>query len=113
MHLEFIIFQLTVYICAVSLSIIGPIIDIETPVTVIQMLWINMVMDTLSGIAFAYEPPLLEYMNEVSKRRDEPIINNYMKNEIFVTGVYSSRYYIELNYPDNAVYNYHNCILQA
>jgi len=87
---KFIIFQLTVNICAVSLSIIGPFIGIETPVTVIQMLWINMVMDTLAGIAFAFEPPLLEYMDEVPKKKDEPIINSYMKNEIFVTGVYSS-----------------------
>ena len=87
---KFIIFQLTVNICAVSLSIIGPFMGIETPVTVIQMLWINMVMDTLAGIAFSYEPPLLEYMDENPKGRDEPIINNYMKNEIFVTGLYSS-----------------------
>ena len=87
---KFIIFQLTVNICAVGLSIIGPFIGIETPVTVIQMLWINMVMDTLAGIAFAYEPPLLEYMEEQPKRKDEAIINDYMKNEIIVTGIYSS-----------------------
>ena len=87
---KFIIFQLTVNICAVGLSIIGPFIGIETPVTVIQMLWINMVMDTLAGIAFSYEPPLLEYMDEKPKRKDEPIVNDYMKNEIFVTGLYSS-----------------------
>ncbi len=86
---KFIIFQLTVNICAVGLSIVGPFIGIETPVTVIQMLWINMVMDTLAGIAFSYEPPLLEYMNEYPKKKDEPIINDYMKNEIIVTGIYS------------------------
>lgn len=87
---KFIIFQLTVNICAVSLSVIGPFIGIETPVTVIQMLWINMVMDTLAGIAFAYEPPLIEYMDESPKNRNEPIINDYMKNEIIITGIYSS-----------------------
>lgn len=87
---KFIIFQLTVNICAVGLSIVGPFIGIETPVTVIQMLWINMVMDTLAGIAFSYEPPLIEYMDEVPKMKDEPIINGYMKNEIIVTGIYSS-----------------------
>ena len=87
---KFIIFQLTVNICAVGLSIVGPFIGIETPVTVIQMLWINMVMDTLAGIAFSYEPPLLEYMDEFPKSREEPIINNYMKNEILVTGFYSA-----------------------
>ena len=87
---KFIIFQLTVNICAVSLSILGPFIGIDTPVTVIQMLWINMVMDTLAALAFAYEPPLLEYMEEFPKKRNEEIINKYMKNEIIFTGTYSS-----------------------
>lgn len=87
---KFIIFQLTVNICAVGLSIIGPFIGVDTPVTVIQMLWINMVMDTFAGVAFSYEPPLVEYMDEFPKRKDEPIINDYMKNEIIFTGLYSS-----------------------
>ena len=87
---KFIIFQLTVNICAVSLSIIGPFIRIETPVTVIQMLWINMVMDTLAGLAFSFEPPLEEYMDEYPKKKDEAIINRYMRNEIIFTGTYSS-----------------------
>lgn len=87
---KFIILQLTANLCALSLSIIGPFIGVNTPVTVIQMLWINMVMDTLSGLAFSFEPALLEYMNEMPKRKDEPIINKYMINQILVTGVYSA-----------------------
>ena len=87
---KFIIFQLTVNFCAVFLSIIGPFIGVATPVTVIQMLWINMVMDTLSGIAFSYEAPLREYMEEEPKDRYEPILNNYMIHEIVFIGVYSS-----------------------
>lgn len=87
---KFIIFQLTVNICAVSLSIIGPFIGIETPVTVIQMLWINMVMDTFAGLAFSFEPPLEEYMDEQPKKKEEPIINRYMRDEIIFTGIYSS-----------------------
>ncbi len=87
---KFIIFQLTVNMCAVSLSIIGPFIGVETPVTVIQMLWINMVMDTLAALAFAYEPPLVEYMKEKPKKRNENIINKYMFHEIFFTGIYST-----------------------
>lgn len=87
---KFIIFQLTVNFCAVSISIIGPFIGIPTPVTVIQMLWINMVMDTLAGLAFSYEPAMDEYMLEKPKRRNEEIINKYMLNEILVTGLYSS-----------------------
>lgn len=87
---KFIIFQLTVNICAVSLSIIGSFIGIETPVTVIQMLWINMVMDTFAGLAFSFEPPLKEYMDEYPKDKNEPIINKYMWHEIIFTGAYSS-----------------------
>ena len=49
-----------------------------------------MIMDTLAGIAFAYEPPLKEYMEELPKKREEPILNSYMLGEIFFTGIYSS-----------------------
>lgn len=87
---KFIIFQLTMNICAMSLSIIGPFIGISTPVTVMQMLWINMIMDTLAGLAFAYEEPLLSYMDEKPKSKNEPIINKYMYEEILFTGLYSS-----------------------
>lgn len=86
---KFIILQLTINACAIGLSIIGPFIGIDTPVTVIQMLWINMVMDTLAGLAFAFEPPLLEYMNEYPKKKNEAIMNKYMMNQIIVNGVYS------------------------
>jgi calcium-translocating P-type ATPase len=87
---KFIIFQLTVNICAMSLSIVGPFIGISTPVTVMQMLWINMIMDTLAGLAFAYEEPLESYMDEKPKSKKEPIINKYMYEEIVFTGFYSA-----------------------
>ena len=87
---KFIIFQLTVNLCALSISIIGPFIGVDAPVTVIQMLWINMVMDTLAGLAFAFEPPLLEYMEERPKNKNEEIINKYMISEILITGLYTT-----------------------
>lgn len=87
---KFIILQLTINMCALSLSIIGPFIGINTPVTVIQMLWINMVMDTLAGVAFAYEPPLKEYMNEIPKTVNEKIINKYMLTQIVGMGIMGS-----------------------
>lgn len=87
---KFIIVQLTINFCAISLSVICPFIGIDTPVTVIQMLWVNMVMDTLAGLAFAFEPPLLEYMKEKPKKKNESIINRYMISEIVFTGIYSA-----------------------
>ncbi len=97
---KFIIYQLTVNCCALVLSIIGPLIGITTPITVIQMLWINMIMDTLAGLAFSYEAPLKEYMKELPKKRDEAIINIYMYAEILITGVYSS--FVSLFYLSNS-----------
>src|SRR5574344_581212 len=87
---KFIIFQLTVNICAMIMAIIGPILNISQPVTIIQMLWINMIMDTLAGVAFSSEPPLKEYMLEPPKQNNEHIINKYMYGEIFITGTYSA-----------------------
>ena len=87
---KFVIFQLSLNICALLVSIIGPLVNVETPVTVMQMLWINMIMDTLAALAFSYEPPLKEYMKEKPKRKDEKIINKYMTNEILLSGIYSS-----------------------
>ena len=87
---KFIIVQLSINFCALSLSIIGPFVGIKTPVTVVQMLWINMVMDTLAGLAFAFEPPLLEYMKEKPKAKKESIINRYMASSIIWTSIYAS-----------------------
>ena len=87
---KFIIFQITVNLCALLVSIIGPFIGVDAPVTVMQMLWINMVMDTLAGLAFAFEPPLLEYMGELPKKKNENIMNGYMINEILITGLYTT-----------------------
>ena len=87
---KFIICQLTINLCSLLVSIIGPFIGIPVPITVIQMLWINMIMDTLSGFAFSYEPALNEYMKELPKKKNENIINGYMANQIITTGLVSS-----------------------
>ena len=79
---KFITLQLTMNFCAVGVTMICPFLGIDSPVTVVQMLWINLIMDTLGGLAFAGEAPLSSYMEEKPKRRDEPILNRYMVGEI-------------------------------
>ncbi len=85
---KFIIYQLTVNTCALILSILGSLFGIQTPITIVQMLWLNMIMDTFAGVAFSYEAPLLEYMYEPPKKKDTPIMNKYMYSEIIWTGMY-------------------------
>lgn len=87
---KFIIFQLTMNICALFLSLVGPFIGVTTPVTVMQMLWINMIMDTFAGLAYSYEAPLKRYMKESPVKKSENILNKYMYKTIIFVGLYST-----------------------
>ena len=82
---KFIIFQLTINIAAVLVSFICPLLQVETPLTITQILWVNLVMDTLAALAFGGEPALTKYMHEKPKRRDEAIVSPYMWSSI-ITG---------------------------
>ena len=83
---KFIVLQLTMNLSAVGVCMICPFIGIDAPVTVVQMLWVNLIMDTLGGLAFAGEQPLSSYMKEAPKKRDEPILNTYMVHQTLSLG---------------------------
>ena len=81
---KFIVFQLTINVSAVLISFICPLIGIDNPLSVIQILWVNLVMDTLA-LAFGGEPALSRFMHEKPKRRTEQIISRNMMSQI-ITG---------------------------
>ena len=83
---KFITLQLTMNFCAVGVSMIGPFVGFDAPVTITQMLWINLIMDTLGGLAFAGEAPSPRFMREKPKKREEPILNGYMLHQIVFLG---------------------------
>ena len=98
---KFISLQLTMNFCAVGVSMICPFLGIDSPVTVVQMLWINIIMDTLGGLAFAGEGALMSCMDEKPKRRDESILNKYMVSEIVIQGSFTVALLISfLKVPD-------------
>lgn len=86
---KFITFQLIMNLAACGVSLLGQFIGIDTPITIIQMLWVNIIMDTLGGLAFAGEPALEYYMHEPPKRRDEPILSREVLHQIFILGSYT------------------------
>jgi magnesium-transporting ATPase (P-type) len=87
---KFITLQLTMNFGAVGISTVCPLfLGIDSPVTVVQMLWINIIMDTLGGLAFAGEAPHESYMDEAPKKRNEPILNRYMINQIVILGSFT------------------------
>ena len=76
-------------LCAVGVSLIGPFIGVETPVTVIQMLWVNIIMDTLGALAFAGEPSLAKYMHRPPLSREEKLLSPAMIQNILGAGGFS------------------------
>ena len=81
---KFIIFQLTINVSAVLISFVCPLLGLENPLSITQILWVNLVMDTLAALAFGGEPALDRFMDEAPKRRDEKIISPYMTSAIGV-----------------------------
>lgn len=79
---KFIIFQLTINVSAVLISFVMPLLGRENPLTITQILWVNLVMDTLAAIAFGGEPALKRFMREKPKHREESIVSKYMWSSI-------------------------------
>ncbi|MBP2026362.1 calcium-translocating P-type ATPase [Acetoanaerobium pronyense] len=85
---KFIVYQLTVNVGAILIAFIGPFIGVDLPLSMTQMLWVNLVMDTLAALAFGGEAALHKYMNEAPKRRTESIISKDMWSAILVNGIF-------------------------
>ncbi|MDR0383804.1 MAG: cation-translocating P-type ATPase [Christensenellaceae bacterium] len=79
---KFLVFKLTINFIAMAICIVAPLIGVQSPITVIQMLYINLVMDTLAGLAFGGEKPIKEYMKQSPKVRDENLITKEMWTKI-------------------------------
>lgn len=85
---KFIVFQLTINASAVAINFIAPFINIDEPLTITQILWINLVMDTLAALAFGGEPALKQYLEEEPKRRSAPIVSRKMLLSVIIGGLY-------------------------
>ena len=79
---KFLQFQLSVNFCACILVFVCACIGNETPLTPIQMLWVNLIMDSLGSLALATEPPYEELLNRAPTRRNESMINGKMWKHI-------------------------------
>ena len=84
---KFIQFQLTINVVALITALTGPFIGIEFPLTVTQMLWVNLIMDTFAALALASEPSYKEVMNNRPRGINDFIISKPMMRNIFGTGL--------------------------
>lgn len=85
---KFIVFQSTVNCASMTIVFLGPFLGFDFPLTLIQLLWVNLVMDTLAALAFGGEPALLRYMDEKPVARDAPIITVNMWSSIIINGLF-------------------------
>ncbi len=84
---KFIQFQLTINVVALFTALIGPFIGIEFPLTVTQMLWVNLIMDTFAALALASEPSYKEVMKKKPRGINDFIISKPMQWNIFGVGL--------------------------
>jgi P-type Ca2+ transporter type 2C len=85
---RFIQFQLTINVSALTIAFLGPFLGVRPPFTVLQLLWINVIMDTFASIALCSEPPRAGVMDLPPKRKDESIVTPDMIKTIFITAAF-------------------------
>lgn len=84
---RFILFQLTVNVAACLIVLVGSFMGTESPLTVTQMLWVNLIMDTFAAMALASLPPSREVMADKPRNRKDFIISRAMRGDIISVGL--------------------------
>lgn len=85
---RFLLFQLTVNVAACFIVLFGAFMGTESPLTVTQMLWVNLIMDTFGAMALASLPPSTEVMKDKPRNRNSFIINKSMGINIWGVGLF-------------------------
>lgn len=84
---RFIVFQLTINVVALLSVLLGAFFGTSLPLTVTQMLWVNLIMDTFAAMALASISPSMDVMNEKPRKRTDFIITPAMRNNIVGVGL--------------------------
>lgn len=83
---RFIVFQLTINFVALFIVLLGSLVGTDLPLTVTQMLWVNLIMDTFAALALASIPPSESVMKEKPRKSTDFIISRSMRNYILSMG---------------------------
>ncbi|VAI44628.1 unnamed protein product [Triticum turgidum subsp. durum] len=96
---KFIQFQLTVNVAALIINVVAAISSGNVPLNAVQLLWVNLIMDTLGALALATEPPTDQLMKRTPVgRRREPLVTNIMWRNLFIQAVYQVAVLLTLNF---------------
>ncbi|VVA22232.1 Hypothetical predicted protein [Prunus dulcis] len=95
---KFIQFQLTVNVAALIINVVAAISSGDVPLNAVQLLWVNLIMDTLGALALATEPPTDHLMDRTPVGRKEPLITNIMWRNLLVQAFYQVIVLLILNF---------------
>ncbi|XP_066329558.1 calcium-transporting ATPase 5, plasma membrane-type-like isoform X1 [Miscanthus floridulus] len=95
---KFIQFQLTVNVAALVINIVAAVSSGNVPLNAVQLLWVNLIMDTLGALALATEPPTDQLMRRPPVGRREPLVTNIMWRNLFIQAVFQVAVLLTLNF---------------
>ncbi|KAK9146561.1 hypothetical protein Sjap_006464 [Stephania japonica] len=101
---KFIQFQLTVNVAALVINFIAAVSAGEVPLTAVQLLWVNLIMDTLGALALATERPTDELMEKAPVGRTEPLITNIMWRNLLAQALYQITVLLILQFRGEAIF---------
>ncbi|KAF3601537.1 hypothetical protein F2Q69_00037648 [Brassica cretica] len=100
---KFIQFQLTVNVAALIINVVAAMSSGDVPLKAVQLLWVNLIMDTLGALALATEPPTDHLMHRTPVGRREPLITNIMWRNLLVQSFYQVAVLLVLNFAGLSV----------
>ncbi|XP_051150223.1 calcium-transporting ATPase 10, plasma membrane-type [Andrographis paniculata] len=102
---KFIQFQLTVNVAALIINVVAAISSGNVPLNAVQLLWVNLIMDTLGALALATEPPTDHLMSRPPVGRREPLITNIMWRNLLIQALYQVTVLLVLNFRGRKILN--------
>ncbi|KAF9677649.1 hypothetical protein SADUNF_Sadunf08G0129500 [Salix dunnii] len=101
---KFIQFQLTVNVAALVINFVAAVSAGEVPLTAVQLLWVNLIMDTLGALALATEQPTQELMEKNPVGRTEPLITNIMWRNLLSQALYQIAILLTLQFKGESIF---------
>ncbi|GER44799.1 calcium-transporting ATPase 8 family protein [Striga asiatica] len=102
---KFIQFQLTVNVAALIINVVAAVSAGNVPLNAVQLLWVNLIMDTLGALALATEPPTDHLMRRRPVGRREPLITNIMWRNLLIQAAYQVTVLLVLNFRGRSILN--------
>ncbi|KAG4914774.1 hypothetical protein AAZX31_19G035000 [Glycine max] len=101
---KFIQFQLTVNVAALAINFVAAVSAGKVPLTAVQLLWVNLIMDTLGALALATEKPTMELMHKPPVGRTKPLITNVMWRNLLAQALYQIAILLTLQFKGESIF---------